>query len=245
MAPSESAGSFMGWVIEPGCRYRSQLIIADLDNFRNGTFSRRLLKQCPESEVHFRDAVVFPFAAVADANIDRPLQRHAIGDDPDGPPVRVDKAADATPTVDSPEIPDIPADFYITKSRIQRWGATEGCPGCARPGTQAKHTPTCKARFYQILLDSGYEIHSKASGSSAPENEIVKRTQREIDEEQMLEYAIAMEDIDLKTGKKKRGRPPKANLSIQRNRNLKATRSTKNAKFPIHGSPTANGFDVV
>ena len=66
MEPIESAGLFMGWVIEPGCRHRQQLIIADLDNFKNGKFSRRLLKQCPESQVHFRDKVVFPFAALTD-----------------------------------------------------------------------------------------------------------------------------------------------------------------------------------
>ena len=120
----------------------------------------------------------------------------------------------------------------------------EGCPGCSRPGTQAKHTITCKARFYEKLLESGYEIRAKSSGSAAPEYEIVKRTQAELDEDQMLDYAIATWDTDPKTGKKKHGRPPKANLSIQRNRNLKASRSTKNAKFPIRGSPTSNGFDV-
>ena len=151
MAPNESAGLFMGWVIEPGCRYRQQLIFADLDNFRSGKFSRRLLKQCPESEVHFRDKVVFPFAEVAEANIERPLQRHAIGDDPEAPPKSVAKPSEATPTVDSSELPYVPADFYITKARIQRWGPTDGCPGCAKPGTQAKHTLTCKARFYEKL----------------------------------------------------------------------------------------------
>ena len=87
MAPKESPGLFfMGWLIQPGIRYMQQLIIADLDNFKSGKFSRRLLKQCPEVEVHIRDKVVFPFALVADANIERPLQRHAIGDDPEAQP---------------------------------------------------------------------------------------------------------------------------------------------------------------
>ena len=120
MAPHESPGLFMGWVIEPGIRYRQQLIIAHLDNFKSGKFSRRLLKQFPETEVHFRDKVLFPFAAVADANIERPLQRHAIGDDPEAPLTPVEKPSDATPTVDSPELPDVAADFYITKALIQK-----------------------------------------------------------------------------------------------------------------------------
>ena len=147
MAPNESPGLIMGWGIEPGCRCRGQLIIADLDNFKAGRFSRRLLKQCPESEVHFRDKVVFPFAPVAEANLEQPLQCHAIGDDPEAPPKPVEKPEDATPTIDAPDLPDVPADFYITKARSQKWGPTDGCPGCAKPGTQAKHTLTCKARF--------------------------------------------------------------------------------------------------
>ena len=131
MAPNESPGLFMGWLIEPGIRYRQQLIIADLDNFKQGKFSRRMLKQCPEVEVHFRDKVVFNFALVADANIERPLQRHAIGDDPEAHPKPVAKPSDGTPFIYSPQLPGIPADFYITKERIQKWGPTEGCPGCS------------------------------------------------------------------------------------------------------------------
>ena len=85
-----------------------------------------MLKQCPEVEVHFHGKVVFHFALVADANIERPLQRHAIGDYPEAQTKPVAKPSDRTPTIDSPEFPDIPADVYITKARIQKWGPTEG-----------------------------------------------------------------------------------------------------------------------
>ena len=146
-----------------------------------------MLKQCPEVEVHFRDKVVFPFASVADANIERPLQRHAVGDDPEAQPKPVAKPSDGTPTIDSPGLPDIPADFYITKARIQKWGPTDGCPGCSRPGTEAKHILTCKARFYEKLIESGYEVCTPAPSSGAQEYEIVRRTRAELDEEQMLD----------------------------------------------------------
>ena len=137
MAPNESAGLFMGWVIEPGIRYRQQLIIADLENFKSGKFSRRLLKQSPETEVHFREKVVFPCAAVADANIERPLQRHAIGDNPEAPPTPVEKPSDATPTVASPELPDVPADFLHHQCAHPERGTNGWMPRMPSTG----HTP--------------------------------------------------------------------------------------------------------
>ena len=54
-----------------------------------------------------------------------------------------------------------------------------------------------------------------ASGSGAQEYEIVRRTQAELDEEHMLDYAIAEMGPpadDPKTGKKKRGLWPKAHF---------------------------------
>ena len=95
---------------------------------------------------------MLPFAAFADANIECPLQRHAIGDDPEAPPTPVEKPSDATPTVDSLDLPDAPADFSITKARIHKLGPTDGCPGCLKPGTQVKHTLTCKREIFGIRV---------------------------------------------------------------------------------------------
>ena len=82
-APRETPGLFMGWVIDSGIRYRKQVIIADLENFKEGKFNQKMLKQCPELEVHFREKVVFPCAAVCEAHLERSFQKHRISEDPE------------------------------------------------------------------------------------------------------------------------------------------------------------------
>ena len=55
-------GPFLGWEIESGMRYRGVLIIADYDNFRQGSFQRILCKAIPHKECAFPDVTEFPFA---------------------------------------------------------------------------------------------------------------------------------------------------------------------------------------
>ena len=113
-----------------------------------------MLKQCPESEVHFRQKVVFPLAAVAEAIIERSLQCHTIDDDAEAPPRPAADPREATPTVDALKIHDF-QDFYITKKRIRQVSVTGGCPGCGNPGAAEKHTRACKETFYNKLKESG------------------------------------------------------------------------------------------
>mgnify|MGYP003318600937 CR=1 FL=1 len=66
LAPTTSAGLFLGWRLECGLRFRNVLLIANYDAVRERGFLLQLVRSIPQKEVYFPENLDFPYAVARD-----------------------------------------------------------------------------------------------------------------------------------------------------------------------------------
>ena len=134
-SPNAEPAIFVGWRLDFGLRYRGVLYFVLYSHLREN-MSSYPVSQFHDSEVYFKEEIVFPLLSAAEAAL-RDLGDPTLVElhDIDSIPV---------PFVDS-ELEKKTRRVYITYSRMKKIGPTRGCKGCEK-GSYNRNAE-CVARF--------------------------------------------------------------------------------------------------
>ena len=160
MEPQASPAFFVGWRIDPGCKYRGIVLVADYDKLIKGVYhSRHALRKVPEKEVHFPKKLEFPFAEARKISIHRMTEPEVDGRVQGCPPliplpyeVPVPVAAEASrePEPGPVQLPTPPKEFRVTQARVERFKPTPNCFACETGWTAWGHTRECRQRIHSL-----------------------------------------------------------------------------------------------